>query len=425
MKKFRYILLFFSCFLACISGGKALNGCASEVVEEFNKVGSKSNITGYAVCKYSEYNRTNDDRSCHIEVYEDYTLDKINPHYYVYQICSYKNSGKTTAKMMLCSHKYGDLKYEVHTPLYSFVNSADPEPKEVGYYDTSVGDALIDPTLDDLYSYGDGSYLGTLQKFFSGNDGAKKQCPMYMGIRETIEYDGWENLQVSANSNVDEKKYYYSSGDLVVHMGVCTETGTQYDAVGIDIVTDKKVTYETTKIDDPDQPIDANTDYEDTLRSYEANLCKTDGVLKVLRALHTILTIARIVIPLIIIIVGSVNFAKASLDGAEDVLKKNSQIFIKQLFIGILVFFIPTIVSIFVSFIDDAFIGGGSLDNCISCFNGDKADCDKKIEFYEMYRYKMIPAASRTDEENRLLDEYKKNNPQDYKLLELYIEDNN
>ena len=57
-----------------------------------------------------------------------------------------------------------------------------------------------------------------------------------------------------------------------------------------------------------------------------------------------IVTIFKIVIPVIIIILGSVDLGKAVVASKEDDIKKSATILIKRIAVAIVIFFIPTIV---------------------------------------------------------------------------------
>lgn len=59
-----------------------------------------------------------------------------------------------------------------------------------------------------------------------------------------------------------------------------------------------------------------------------------------------ILMYPRIIVPIILIVTGIYNFAKAAFANKEDEMKKYQKKFFKQLLIGVMVFFIPTLINI-------------------------------------------------------------------------------
>lgn len=97
------------------------------------------------------------------------------------------------------------------------------------------------------------------------------------------------------------------------------------------------------------------------------NLFKVSGTIPY--AIHTIVVIIKIVVPIILIIFGMIDFLKAVTAAKEDEIKKGQQTFIKRVIAAILVFFIIQIVQILIRFIasDDP-----NIVNCFNCFvNGE------------------------------------------------------
>ena len=95
--------------------------------------------------------------------------------------------------------------------------------------------------------------------------------------------------------------------------------------------------------------------------------CKDAGVARTLKFLGILLYIAKIFVPALIIIFGSIDFGKAILAGKDDEIKKKVPIFIKRFIAGVIVFFIPTIIN----FMFDAVQGYSDTikeyDNCYTC----------------------------------------------------------
>ncbi len=84
----------------------------------------------------------------------------------------------------------------------------------------------------------------------------------------------------------------------------------------------------------------------------------------------TIVTIFKIVIPVLIIILGSVDLGKAVVAGKEEDIKKHTNILIKRIVMGIIIFFIPTLVRA----VFKLFTGGAEAMKdatvCIDCVTG-------------------------------------------------------
>ena len=60
----------------------------------------------------------------------------------------------------------------------------------------------------------------------------------------------------------------------------------------------------------------------------------------------TILTIIQIAVPILLIVFGSIDLAKAVMAGKEDEIKKSQNTFVKRLIAAVIVFFIPFVVNI-------------------------------------------------------------------------------
>lgn len=68
--------------------------------------------------------------------------------------------------------------------------------------------------------------------------------------------------------------------------------------------------------------------------------------------ISTILTYIRIAVPILVIVLGSIDFAKAVLSDEQQELKKSGSRFIKRCIIAILIFFVPTLIMYLISFVD-------------------------------------------------------------------------
>ena len=96
----------------------------------------------------------------------------------------------------------------------------------------------------------------------------------------------------------------------------------------------------------------------------------------------TIITLIKIVVPILLIIWGMLDLAKAVMAQKEDEIKKGQQTLIKRLVAAIIVFFVITVVQMIVNFLsnDDDNISG-----CFDCFvngncdSGDQSSPDGSI----------------------------------------------
>ncbi len=86
-----------------------------------------------------------------------------------------------------------------------------------------------------------------------------------------------------------------------------------------------------------------------------------------------IVLIIKIVVPILLIIFGMLDLAKAVMAQKEDEIKKGQQTFIKRLIAAVIVFFVITIVQMIISFVSN---DNDSIASCFKCFvNGDASAC--------------------------------------------------
>lgn len=97
---------------------------------------------------------------------------------------------------------------------------------------------------------------------------------------------------------------------------------------------------------------------------------------KIPQAVHTIITVIKIAVPVLLVIFGMLDLLKGIIASKEDEIKKGQSIFIKRLITAVLIFFITSIVQLLISFVagDD---GEPDVMSCANCFiNGPKSkDC--------------------------------------------------
>lgn len=96
---------------------------------------------------------------------------------------------------------------------------------------------------------------------------------------------------------------------------------------------------------------------------------------RIASVVHNIIRILQIVIPVLLVIFGSIDFLKAVVAQKEDEIKKGQQTFIKRAIAAVIVFFVTAIVRLIVSFAagDDE-----GILQCANCFLNGPDDC--KVE---------------------------------------------
>lgn len=90
-------------------------------------------------------------------------------------------------------------------------------------------------------------------------------------------------------------------------------------------------------------------------------------------AVHMIITIIKIVVPVLLIIFGMIDFMKSVTAAKEDEIKKGQQTFIKRLIAGVLVFFVIQIVQLVIRFVSNS---NNDVTKCFNCFVNGEKDAD-------------------------------------------------
>ena len=107
-----------------------------------------------------------------------------------------------------------------------------------------------------------------------------------------------------------------------------------------------------------------------------SNFCSDDKLKYTFSVLGKIFTIVFIIVPILIILIGTIDFLKIIISKDAD-MKESSKKFFKRLIFGICVFFIMPIVSFFMNLI------GINIDNdCMKCFANpnDKSQCSYSLD---------------------------------------------
>ena len=92
-------------------------------------------------------------------------------------------------------------------------------------------------------------------------------------------------------------------------------------------------------------------DYE--FNEEDWNLCTNPNARKVFKFIGNILKVAFIAIPILLIVMGSIDFMKAVVAGKEDDIKKCQSTFIKRILAAVIVFLVPLITSIVMGILTD------------------------------------------------------------------------
>ncbi len=108
-----------------------------------------------------------------------------------------------------------------------------------------------------------------------------------------------------------------------------------------------------------------------------SKLCSQDGLLPVFTFIGNVISFIKIAVPIILILMGSIDLTKAVMASKDDDIKKAQSTLIKRAVIGVVIFFIPTIVTLLLNLINQ-----DTDTPCMSCITAPgqskcKIDLDK------------------------------------------------
>lgn len=109
--------------------------------------------------------------------------------------------------------------------------------------------------------------------------------------------------------------------------------------------------------------------------SAKIDLCADENTLKAFQIVGYLIIIAKIVVPILLIIFGCVAMFKAVV-GDSDALKKQLAIFVKQIIAAIVIFLLPTIIDFAFTLIPDSDNSLDKYEPCKTCLF-DPGSCAK------------------------------------------------
>lgn len=105
--------------------------------------------------------------------------------------------------------------------------------------------------------------------------------------------------------------------------------------------------------------------------------CTNNGVLIAFKIIGYLIFIVKIIVPLLLIIMGIIDFSKALISNDEKSISDAISTFIRRFIAAIIIFFIPTILSFVLDLVDGANETLGTFTNCTSCLLK-PTSCDTK-----------------------------------------------
>ena len=95
------------------------------------------------------------------------------------------------------------------------------------------------------------------------------------------------------------------------------------------------------------------------------NFCEEDSTKKVMSLIGYLLALVKLFVPLIIIILGSIDFAKAVIGKDEKVIQKQAINLGLRILLGICIFFLPSVISWALGSISDEASSGTTCMQCV------------------------------------------------------------
>ena len=120
--------------------------------------------------------------------------------------------------------------------------------------------------------------------------------------------------------------------------------------------------------------------FADELEITPVDICSSNsGTLKVFQVVGYILYIIKILVPVIIIVLGSIEFGKAAISKDEKSIMLAANSLVNKFILGVLIFMIPTLLDAALSLVSDAEEATQDYETCTTCLLSPFSDeCDAK-----------------------------------------------
>lgn len=161
------------------------------------------------------------------------------------------------------------------------------------------------------------------------------------------------------DSRVDSVEYSCATGIGLINIGGLGEGASPIDACQNYVNSHN--------VDRSDLKVRAKATCTPKMEGLAEYVCEEDDVLKVLTFAGYLLYFAKILVPFIIILMGTMDYYKAVTADKHDELSKQTKIFIRRIILGIIVFFIPTILNTFMSLLSDRSDEIALYEECVTC----------------------------------------------------------
>lgn len=229
----------------------------------------------------------------------------------------------------------------------------------------------INTTKYESYIY-DQNSSDTLTSF--RNNLNSEKCPMFAG---------YLNGSIILTNNLgDLGKAAYYGEKVTLYSKLISNSVMPSDpsdpSTGVEPLIARKIfsrTKSVVKLKQSEQPTTETEKEPEVDLTDRSNLCTHSATLKVLKIARKLIQIIKILVPLALIVMGTIECVKAVISQDQDSLSKAFKSITKKVFIGMAIFFIPLLIDAVVNLITDYDKKFGDDSNfyaCKVCFFGDK-----------------------------------------------------
>jgi len=223
--------------------------------------------------------------------------------------------------------------------------------------------------------------LSTLKEGAQKGIPCSRPCPMITGsgsvkvtitpIGEELKYELSDGFKINLNHNNHDltveafkdkcPKFYCQCGSSGENKYCSVSLNHHFDIFDRDEAQQSYEEQEAGKNTDHNSQVDTNVTLDDTIVG--DGFCEEDSTRRVLSLVGIILMIAKVLVPLIIILIGSIDLFKAVMSKDEKDLMKSVKSIGLRLLVGIFIFFVPTIVDVVIDLVRD----GHNENQCVEC----------------------------------------------------------
>ena len=113
--------------------------------------------------------------------------------------------------------------------------------------------------------------------------------------------------------------------------------------------------------------------------TFDTSTFCTGPVQGVFTTLGWVFFILKILIPIILIVFGSIDFAKAVLSSKDDEIKKSAKTLVMRAIAGVIIFFVPTLLNFIVELLGEDDLYNGTFATCTHCMLEPTDDACRKL----------------------------------------------